>query len=227
MMVPRTMGMLLPPQIRMKMPYVESGIGSTINAGGSPAGVSLAYQWSGNRLRDPQLSVAPNTEGFVAHQPRGFDQIATLYEKYYVVGSTFNIKMKNTEVAASGGTMFLTPSEFLLPINPSSALYDNLERSMTMTPERSKVKHFGGRTTGFSQWVFMGGRQNTNRMLPQSDFDDKVGDIATGPLDQWVWNLLVRWTDKSAGTQVREIIEITIVYDVIWFLPVNLTGSSL
>lgn len=82
----------VPTVFKTTLQYVET---VTLNSGASGAANTVSYK--ANSLYDPYQSG-------VGHQPLGFDQIMTLYEHFYVVGSLITCKFLTQGDTAAVGT---------------------------------------------------------------------------------------------------------------------------
>lgn len=171
------------------------------------AGVLGKHVFSANGMYDPDITG-------VGTQPLGFDQLATLYNKYTVVGSKIEVTMYNTDatyiqvcgVSVLGDTTGFTGAWTQYAEQARSnykVMGDNLaERPYTLSGKLSTKAYFG--------------------KSPMAE-DDLAGTILTNPQDQAYFHV---WAGPLQGVDtgpVRCVIKIT--YSAVWHEPAQLASS--
>ena len=93
----------------------------TLNATASGSAVPLIHHFRANSLYDPDLSSS-------GHQPRGFDELAAIYDHYCVIGSKIKVSFENDKdhVQQAGQYCFLMLQD---TNNTPTSLIDILEES--------------------------------------------------------------------------------------------------
>lgn len=95
----------LPSALKVKMKYHEA---FTLNV--AAAGLADSYIFSANGLYDPNITG-------IGHQPRGFDQLMTMYDHYVVIGVRAHLFMSNVNTLANNQsicTMLLSDGTALI-----------------------------------------------------------------------------------------------------------------
>lgn len=85
----------MPNNFGAKLRYAET---FTIDPG--TVGVAGVHVFSANGLYDPNITG-------VGHQPRGFDQLMTMYDHYTVVGSKITATFSTAGIAGAGGPLLV------------------------------------------------------------------------------------------------------------------------
>ena len=93
----------------------------TLNATASGSAVPLIHHFRANSLYDPDQSSS-------GHQPRGFDELAAIYDHYCVIGSKIKVSFENDvdHVQEAGQYCFLMLQD---TNNTPTSLIDILEES--------------------------------------------------------------------------------------------------
>ena len=124
----------------------------TLNPSASGSAVPLITHFRANSLYDPDLTSS-------GHQPRGFDELAAIYDHYCVIGSKIKVSFENDKdhVQAAGQYCFLmlqdtnnTPTsliDILEESNKNKVAYKQRNsvssRNVTLTKNFSPYKMFG------------------------------------------------------------------------------------
>lgn len=82
---PSYLGQVFPNKLRVKLPYFD-----VLQVSPGTVATSL-FELQQIRLNGP-ASLDPNTIGMFPHQPRGWDQLVALYDRYMVMGTRYNFR---------------------------------------------------------------------------------------------------------------------------------------
>lgn len=207
---------VIPRQMRTRLPYVHSASISTIGASGG--GQAFDYSFNGNDIFDPDFSGG-------GHQPRGHDQWAVFYQKYFVHSCTASVKVSNTTyVGDEAGVLSLHQNDSTVPsFAPTSAMYDNLERMRD--PKLGCVwKHVAASpTTSGKRWDHVGKKFYTGTWLSEHSFEERSGVIGNPPSVSNKIHVQMR-THTSVGVKTFRL-EVTLIYDVTLYDPKSFVGS--
>lgn len=217
----RNVGMLFPDKVRVKLPVQDAIILSVNSAGGgTPSGFWGQKGYGLNNLYawDPSVT---------AHQPRGFNQWAAMYEQCYVVSQNVYVKFNNTQAVNDGaGVICLYQSELGTAeiVGTSTAYYDNLERMRD--PDLNGVwKHFNSQGGGGTQWTFLKKKFYTRHGQTDRAVEDFVFGTSgvSPPAVQREFHIYVRCPQAAAAKTF--LLEVYSTVDCIFFAPQNITGS--
>jgi hypothetical protein len=158
-----------------------------------------------NSLFDPDRTNA-------GHQPRGFDQLAALYNRYRVFGVSYRI------VVATAGTDILAVG--VCPRNGTaspSALGDTVEQPFGNFAPLSAYQR--ANLTGYIDLAKVNGKTRS----AYADDDTTGAEVSTNPTEAIDLNIIVESLTASAGTTMRAIFELE--FDV-EFSDANSLGQS-
>lgn len=189
---------LLGNSVRTTLKYIE-----VVSLNPGVAGVPATYVFSANGAYDP------NWTG-VGHQPRGFDQLAALYDHYYVMNST--IKVTYTSRYSSSTESFVCGVQ----LQDDSGSEADMIRSM----EGRNTKYCAIQSSGDSKIVSL-------KFNAQSFFsiNDRLtyGDKTSNPSDQAFYIVFVQPPFAADQNAVECIVEIQ--YDIKFTEPNNVASS--
>lgn len=189
---------LLGNSVRTTLKYIEA---ISLNPG--VAGVPATYVFSANGAYDPNITG-------VGHQPRGFDQLAALYDHYYVMNAT--IKITWTSLRASSTENFVVGVQ----------LQDDA------TPEADMIQAMEGRHTDYTCIQSSGDIKKTSLKFNAQSFfsiNDRLtyGDRTQNPGDQAYFVCFVQPPTALDQNAVEGIVEIQ--YDIKFTEPNNVAAS--
>lgn len=167
------------------------------------AGIPNTYVFSCNGLYDPNITG-------IGHQPRGFDQMMTLYDHYVVIGFKAFISLHNQDGVYANQVVTHIQDD----VTTTTDYQDLMERRFIKTKILSP-------TTGGNDSATMTMSVNPNKWLgrskPLSDPQLK-GSIATNPTEQCYLHLSAFPADNTSDSQaVRGTIRIQ--YRVMFIEP--------
>ncbi len=152
-------------------------------------GVSIGRRYRGNSVFDPALSSTNS-------QPAGFDQWASMYTHYEVLGSSIKCNLVN--LSASPARTLLLPH--LQSTSPSSA--DGAEQNYARTYVLSSVNG-GGK-------IIMKNYMRTKKMFGRTTASvNFAAQVTANPAKEWFWQIRLTNLDGSIGIDIDGNIEIT------------------
>lgn len=133
------------------------------------AGTAANYVFSANGLYDPNITGT-------GHQPRGFDQLMTLYDHYVVIASKITIWASLADVNNAGIISVRLLDGATTASNPNDILENRFVKTKILSPEGSGPN---------SSVITMKCNPNSflGRSKPLSDPDLK-GDVSNNPAEQ-------------------------------------------
>lgn len=176
------------------------------------AGSALfTYQFRGNSLYDPNLTA-------VGHQPRGFDQLATLYKNYKVLGSSVVARFaQNSTGAASSNTVISLCAQADTDVPTGiKALVENPRAKWKVTGPNNGTPplHLKG---------YMSTRKILGLTKAQASADDYSSVVGDNPAKGWVWNVSSGTLDQSTPINSEAVIELT--YYAVFYGRQNISSS--
>jgi len=191
-----------PAQQIVKMKYCEA-LALTIST--NPSAV---YRYNLNSIFDPNLTG-------VGHQPYGHDTLATLYNRYRVIGCSWNISINPYSSALQ------------LVAQPSNEILYSTATLCSEARENPRSKFIiqmpgGGNKvlSGYTSIPSLVGRTKSQYMA-----DDRYQAIfSTSPNEVCVLNMLVGFLDESVASN-NVSLNVTLEYTVEVFDPKHLTQS--
>jgi len=206
-----------PSILRTKLEYVTY-------FGGTP-GDSLAYfQLRGNSLYDPDIT---RTSGTVQHQPRGFDQLLTMYERWTVGGSKLSVIPIITPDVTNTGTAAIVCIR-AWPAAANGTIGTPAEATIDLAMEapgaRWRIYHHGQPQRGMKCFA------RTNEVYGQSREDIRVAKWDFGALENanptrsWAWTVHCQNPDLATDTAVQFWVKI--VYYCTFFVRKNPVRSE-
>ncbi len=166
----------------------------------STGGLS-GFTYRGNSMFDPQFTVG-------GHQPHGFDQWSTMYDKYLVYGLGCSIVF--TAIALSQATCYTQWSD----VSTLTANINNLK-------ERSFVKRaFTSSANGGNSISRIKDYMSIKKVLGLTTLNESNRDytalISADPVDQCFLNIFIHSTDLSTTSEVAVSVDLTyyaVMYD--------------
>lgn len=163
-----------------------------------------AYQSS---LFDPYVAVG-------GHQPMYFDQYASMYTRYTVLGIAYNIEV--TTDASTYGPLFVT----VTPTNVAGTLSTlSLARERTGTRETAVSHGYKGRLKGYMSVARVLG-VNRNKMLT----DDQYSALITTSPSQMAYLNIQAWNPSASGN-IKCYLSVRLTYYCRFFDPLEQTQS--
>lgn len=139
------------------------------------------HLFSGNNLADPDVTGT----GF---QPYYFDQLASLYTRYRVSGSS--IRIKGLANAATGGTSINVIEVFVVP-QATNVVATDINQVRTLPYARGRIANSFGRI-GLKQYMTPNKINGIKKGVVQFDEDWSALATATGPAKVWYWAMYLR-----------------------------------
>lgn len=165
-----------------------------------------AYVIGGNNL------FAPGPTGTaLAHQPWGFDQMAALYDKFYVVNSSIRVRPQFNGTSESRETLYIWADT--LATNPTTAI-SAAERCMACGGVSCRV---GNVQQPFYEKQIKG---ITQKLLGNGwDESGNHGSTSGAPTYLWYWHVVI--TNESVvggGTPAARsgFLTLDVAYDAVW-----------
>jgi hypothetical protein len=186
------------PRLRTHMKYAE-----TITASGLPF---FEYLFNLNSLFDP------NRTG-VGHQPLGFDQLATLYEKYRVYNVRYIVRALSSTLDP---VTFTTVSS-----NTSSGLATALvasEQAYAINCNKLVNAYNAGTISGDVNLATLNGKTHSQYAAD----DITSASISTSPIELLVLHVCL---GNATGGNVAATAHVTLEFDCEWFDAFQLTSS--
>lgn len=156
------------------------------------------YTWRGNSIYDPDQTGT-------GAQPMGHDQMAAIYDKYSVIGSSFKAQFINN--ASQSTELFVAPG------NDIGFTNTNICTMM----ENGATKHVSipAKTSGSGKATIR--TYQTTRSITGVRPSEDTNEAAFGanPTNAWYWNLELNstpWSPVSTALTPQGILWVTIVY---------------
>lgn len=159
-------------------------------------GVPVAqHTFRGNSCFDPDY-----TGG--GHQPLYFDQYATLYSKYRVVGSAIRVDSVNTSSTCAAYFICWPHTD----VAGASTISQELEQGRAKAPKILPIAQRGpeGRLKSYCSTRKACGL--TKAQMADDDFSALTGN---NPIQIWYWNLLWGTTDTTTACTVNAVVKLT------------------
>lgn len=176
--------LIVPDQLRTRLRYTVS-----IQLGGA---VDTFYSIRGNALHDCNYTISGN------QQPAGFDQLATLYNRYTVSGSSAKV----SALSVNGSTAQLIT---LLPIPESNYLTNALTAK--------EQQYSKSRLTGFTSNggpVYLSSYMSTKKIRGDRYLDSNYQALITqNPNKMWYWQLYCSAMDGVTPSEADGLFEVT------------------
>ncbi len=194
---------LVPPRMRAKLIYQVQRLVTSSDT-------LQTKEYRGNSIFDPEVAVG-------GQQPRGFDEYAVLYSKYYVVGSSITVTSKTIAgsdpaiigVFASSAAATSDAPPVVLDSNPSD----------WYAQDRVKAIMPANRDT-WSDACQLKYTAKTKQLVPRgTEREDLVTGVGTNPNSVWTWSVNVQRIVNGTGTAMEFHFIETVVYDVIFSAP--------
>lgn len=217
----QNIGNLFPRKVRVMLPYNTAQTEQLISVGGGTPGGHWFQK--GFSINDATTVDPAST----SHQPRGWNQWATMFDSYYIVGVTVRVKVTrrlDDAITKEHGVVCVYQSRrTVAEIVGTSAYYDNLERMRD--PDLLGV------------WKRMDSKDELMTALKPVKFYTRYADTVneledfTGPTDLTSpppvvkqYHVFIRYPESTASTHTV-LLETICTYDVIFTDPKNVTGS--
>lgn len=214
------MGYLFPDKVRVQLPFQNAEVLAIATlGGGTPAGYwgQKGFGMTNMYNIDPSIT---------SHQPRGWNQWITMYERSLTVSADVYLKLvTTTETNDSAGVVCLYQSELgTAEITGSSAYYDNLERMHDPTLN-ARWKHFDGMGGGKTNWVMLNKKFYSRSSQEGFAMEDLImlTDGTGAPIIEREFHVFIRCPQRTTSTNF--LIEVYVTFDIIFMQPKNVTGS--
>lgn len=203
----KDIGYLFPQRLRVKLPYTEAAL--TFSGAATPQ----EYVFNGNNLFDP------NRTG-TGHQPLGYDQIKSMYNRYYVSACKIRVELWS----ASTGTYTGAGNMIIVPNNDSTGLIATYTATNIMEQEHARRKAWANASSKDAK-VVATHSMTTRRILssPGSTSYDAQAQIAAAPVDAWYWHIVLASVDDASLISVA--FRVTLVYSCEFFERLPLLSS--
>lgn len=188
-------------EVYVKLIYTTNvSITSTL---GSPA----FYTFAGNSLFDPDITG-------VGHQPLGFDQWSTFYNKYTVYGSKIKAAFCNVDGSAGAPAtenvmvgLIPTPSDVSIAAIAGAG-------DIVGIGEFPYGHYKAGNIVNAAPNLTLNGYMSTSKIdgiskSKVSDDDRYTAVVSASPVNMWRWNIGIQATDKTSTTTGRLLVRIT------------------
>lgn len=179
-----------PPQHRCTLIYREAIPYTSV-------GYSQSYNFRGNGLFDP------NATG-TGDQPVGFDELATFYYKYFVVGARIIVTFVNNSVV---------PVQMVVLATPSTSAVTTYDDGMLYPGRNSRI--FDGSTRGGNSFGTIVATQRSLSVMGRSYDDNFAADVTANPSSQWYFSILFQTADQA--TSLSGELQVQVLYDSIFF----------
>lgn len=197
--------MVIAPTMKATLRYTST---LAVNPG---AGLPATYTLSANGLYDPDITGA-------GHQPRGFDQLMGLYERYTVTSCKITVYGAINDTSGNNSVGVLT----VFPANKGTVSLSGVDMMEEPSSKTSVFTTNGGTIQPkVTNWV------NIKTFLGKKDLvddDSCSGDATQNPADQVYWQISYGTTSGTidlSGAQLFAIIE----YNCIFSRPEVITSS--
>ncbi len=190
------------PRLRCRLRYVEWVAGTTSAGPGT-----FTYQFSLNSLFDP------NTTG-TGHQPRGFDQLKTLYNRYRVYGVSYKVTCVLDSIPTNQAT-FLG----VHPVNGTQS--SGTADGSAECPYGAAVPLSIYEPRSISGYISLPQLNGKTHQAYMAD-DTTQADISASPAE--LMNLIIN-VQNLAGTAVSTYVFVQLEYDCEFSDAINLSAS--
>lgn len=197
--------MVIAPTMKATLRYTETVL---VNPG---AGVPATYTFSANGLYDPNITGA-------GHQPRGFDQLMGLYERYTVTSCKITVYAAINDIAGNNSVGILS----VIPANKSVVTLSGVDM---MEEPLSKTSVFT--TAGANVQPKVTNTVSIKTFLGKKDLlddDSCSGDATQNPADQVYWQISYGTSSGTidlSGAQLFVVLE----YNTVFSRPEVITSS--
>ena len=159
------------------------------------AGSSASYVFSANGLYDPNITGT-------GHQPRGFDQLMSLYDHYLVKTATIEVWAQNNIANPCLLSILVKDTNAAIPTD-IDVLEDTYATHRMMTPNDDSQYGYARFTVDIGK--FLGGK----------DVSEMKGNIATNPTEGVFFFVQVTPVDAASSPSGKHIVRITYNADLI------------
>lgn len=179
---------ILPAKLKVTLPYY---VQRTLNVGslGFPVGTAL--------LANGMFDIEPGVGNPGEHQPRGFDELMTLYDHYCVIGSKITVYATASSAQSTEGALVS------IVLKDNNALFNDPRDIMETRVNQTKV--LGLRDSGYS-CIEMEMKANTTEFLgrtsPLSDSQLK-GSSSANPVETAYFQVYVH--PATEGTDIGAV----------------------
>jgi hypothetical protein len=198
-----------PSAVRLLMSY-----STTVNMT-STVGALATYIMTGNGLFDPDVTGS-------GLQPLGFDQWATLYQRYRVIASNIQVSFSTpgaTTNATGSFDVALTPSN-------TSSVYSTF--TAAASAPFSKYRTFNGNG---SQGITLKSKMDTSTVAGVTHAavlaeDILQASVSANPSDMWFWHICAQTVDLSTTGTVYLVIKVTYLVDFFALQVITLSSAE-
>jgi hypothetical protein len=189
---------ILPPHMRTTLTYYEQVNYTAVTT-------PQTYIFRGNSAFDPNQSGTGN-------QPVGYDNLATLYDSIYVIGSRIELQLTNQATSPCQVSLAPTTGTTTLTTFDQSQYYP-----LTKTIE------LDGTARGGSSFVKLVCQKSTLGFFNEPYDRDFQTLVTTNPARQWYWTICIQSADQVSAISLN--MQIRISYDSV-FLGRKLVALS-
>lgn len=183
-------------------------------SGGATSGLQ---QYRGNGIFDPDFT---NTGG----QPRGYDQLALLYQYYRVFASKIKVRYASATGIPTGqsiGSLMLAAGDLSSSVSTASDPLKECELPRT----KAKIFRYGSTDQPMGEIKRMYKTKNIwglNKEAVAND-DTFAAAITANPTNQWYWSII--WRNGDDATALNLFIWVQLTYYCEFFNRVELSSS--
>lgn len=172
------------------------------------AGSVGTYVFSANGLYDPNLTG-------IGHQPRGYDQLMSMYDHYTVLSATIKVRFMNISSSTQPLVAISVRDSSNVPGTSTDVIeYGNKALSNKFLIRDAATEGTEGMTTVLSKSVNIARFLSRESIL--SDPQCKGSDVAN-PAEQVWFQIHVSDPYQASGCSVRAVVEI--IYDTVFHEP--------
>lgn len=183
----------------------------------TPDAIPITFAFRGNGIFDPEV-------GLGGQQPRGHDEYALLYGKYYVVKSAISVAVKNLAGSQDPFAICVYPYSDVTGDMPEPTLAS--DPNNWYAQDRVKVVYPSGNDSSTDTNLIRYSCTSKQALGKGHDRNDVTALVANDPSLQWYWKTTTqRLVDATAPSAQEIFLVITITYDVIFSEPDNFAES--
>lgn len=155
----------------------------------STLGATVQQQYAFNDLYDPDYTGT-------GHQPMGFDQLATIYEKYQVTGMAYKIS-----------TLGFSDNSVACVNWSDSATVKFADWKEAAEQKYNKIRYL---QQGSMKPTYLKGYMSTKRLLGLSKTDDlPYTAVSSSPSDRTFFNMLFQTYDEASTSSAEFVVTLT------------------
>lgn len=196
--------MIVPRRLTTKLVYSTK---FTLNA---VTGNHFYNSYRGNNIYDPDYTLA-------GHQPRGYDQLATLYKQYRVNGCKIEL-IACTPAQTDAGCIEIV----VFPTNDPDNLATTDPEQLAEQPGAGLIVLSPGVQKKISSYYSTSQAFGISKIKARND-DAYAGAFGSGPSSEWYFQLVGQVSDEN--TTMDAFLYVKLTYYVTVFDPIQLVAS--